>query len=149
MADFTVHLLRDNHTQNPGYVVFATNKDDKVIKATASAATLDYVEAATRVEVMFQALSELNPEAKISCYLENSYDRPLEVAYSLDRFEIATAHNTHYYSDLIDEYNSLLCSFDPKEAFEKLVAKKSLTPKHAKQLVLYIEQEGLIDRKQP
>jgi len=149
MADFTVHLLRDNNTRSPGYVVFVTNQDEKVIKATASAPIQDYAAAASRVGEMFEVLSDLNPNAQITCYLENSYDRPLEVSYSLDRFEIATAANPHYYSDLIDEYNGLLCSREPKDAFDFLVAKKSLTPQHAKQLVLYIEREGLIDRKQP
>ena len=136
--NFTIHLLRDNNPVEMGYVAFATDKNEKVVKATIGS-SIDYSKALLHVSIIFEALGKSYPTATVRFYIENEYEKPLKVSCSLDSFAVNTEDTESYYKELYDLYSTLAITKSEVEAFQEIVKRKSLSEPQAIKFLSHIQ----------
>lgn len=136
--NFTIHLLRDNHLLDAGYVAFATDQNEKVIKSTVGT-TIDYSKALLHVSVIFESLAKVYSKATIRFYIESNYESPLSVSCSLDCFAINTENEERYYKELFDLYTTFTITKSEEQALAEIIRRKNLNKNQVERLIQYIQ----------
>lgn len=138
----TVYLLRDNIKETPGYSVFATDPNDKIVEKTIYN-TLSYLEAVTQANVVFDVLKGYGT-IEVACYLESDYETTYHLTYTVDEFTLRKVSNKNFYTNLLEIYETLLGKWSPQQAFLQVTKVQSLNSQQQDALKRLIDVQTVL-----